>query len=256
MKLPNLKKFVLDTFFPQFCLGCSREGSLICDDCLSLVPITDYQYCPFCHSPNRVMGKGKCSSHRQMQLDGLFAATSYQEPLVKKLITSLKYKPYTKTLAEPLAYLIIAYFALSENRAIFRDVENSLLVPVPLSRSKQKERGFNQAELLAEELSRFFKIPLLNNNLVKIKKTQSQTELKKEERAKNIQGAFAVKPFPARPRPGREGQKEHLTVQGKKIFLVDDVFTTGATMEECARVLKQAGAREVWGITVAREPLV
>ena len=137
--------------------------------------------------------------------------------------------------------MIIAHFILSENKLIFQNKENSLLAPIPLSKSRERWRGFNQATLLANELSRFLKIPLLNNNLIKIKKTQPQVELKREQREENIKGAFKLK----------NPQK----VRGKRIFLVDDVFTTGSTMEECARVLKKAGGKEVWGIVVAREPL-
>lgn len=236
-----LKKFLFDTVFPQFCLRCGREGGLVCKDCLGLIEIADYQYCPFCNFPNRVIGKGKCPSHQKMKLNGLFSATSYKDALVKKLIGHFKYKPYLKTLAQPLSSLIIAHFLLTENKTIFQQKENSLFVPVPLIPGKEKERGFNQAALLAEELSRFFEMPVLNKNLSKIKKTPSQTGLKRKEREKNIQGAFAVKN--AQP------------IAGKRIFLVDDIFTTGATMEECAKVLKEAGGREVWGIAVAREPL-
>ena len=235
------EKFFLDTLFPQFCLGCQREGNLVCYDCLMSIEISEYQYCPFCRKPKRVFEKGTCSLHRKMNLDGLFVATSYQNPLAKRMIVSFKYEPYLKTLAKPLAFLIISHFLLSEKEKIFRPLENSLLLPIPLSFYKKRRRGFNQAEEIGKYLSEFFKVPLLSNNLIKIKKTQPQVELKKEERIKNIQGAFKVR------RPAE--------IQGKKIFLIDDVFTTGATMEEATRVLKIAGAREVWGIAVARETL-
>ncbi len=235
------KEFLLDTIFPQFCLGCQREGNLVCYDCLMSIEISEYQYCPFCQKPKRIFEKGTCSLHRKMNLDGLFAATSYQNPLVKKMIVSFKYEPYLKTLGKPLAFLIISHFLLSGKEKIFKPLENSLFLPIPLSFYKKRWRGFNQTEEIGKYLSEFFKVPLLSNNLIKIKKTQPQVELKKEERIKNIQGAFKV--------------KEPAKIRGKRIFLVDDVFTTGSTMEEAARVLKIAGAREVWGVVVAREPL-
>jgi len=235
-----LKKFLLNLFFPQFCLGCGKEGSLICKDCLSLIEISEYQYCPFCNPPKRVFDGRNCPTHQRMKLNGLFAATSYQNSLVKKLITSFKYEPFLKTLKGPLAFLIIAHFLLSENKIIQEEPENSLLIPIPLSPFKRRWRGFNQSEEIAQELSTFFKIPLFYG-LIKIKKTQPQVELKREERIKNIQGAFKV--------------REPAKIRRKRIFLVDDVFTTGSTMEEAARVLKIAGAREVWGIVVAREIL-
>lgn len=265
-KFLNLgKDFFLSTLFPQSCLGCARESSIICQDCLALVEINQYHYCPFCKSPKRVFEKGlfvnsprrvnddpteiserfqykgKCNQHRNMPLDGLFSAASYQDQLVKKLIANFKYKPYLKILAVPLASLIISHFLASENKEIFQPVENSFFIPVPLTKQKQKKRGFNQSALLAEELSRFFKVPCQFNNLIKIKKTQPQVELKRGERMKNIQGAFFV--------------RNPQALRRKRIFLVDDVFTTGSTMEQAALMLKKAGAKEVWGIVVAREPL-
>ncbi len=234
------KRFFLSTLFPQFCLGCGKEGDIACQDCLSLVEIAEYQYCPFCKTPKRVLEQGKCASHQNMSLDGLFSATSYQNQLVQKLIANFKYKPYLKILAAPLASLIISHFLISENKAIFQPVENSFLVPIPLSKQKEKKRGFNQTALLANEVSKFFKVPCQVDNLIKIKKTQPQVELKREERMKNIQGAFSV--------------KNPQLVKEKRIFLVDDVFTTGSTMEQTAITLKKAGAQEVWGIVVAREP--
>lgn len=233
------KKFLLDTFFPQFCLSCGKEGNLICQDCLSTIEILEYQFCPFCKIPKRVQFKGTCKSHQKMNLDGLFAPTSYKNHLVKKLIRNFKYEPFLKTLREPLAFLIIAHFLLSENKKIIQTPENSLFLPVPLSGFRKRWRGFNQSSEIAKILSNFFKIPFQANNLTKIKKTQPQVELGEKEREKNIKGVFKVQ------NPGE--------IKGKKIFLVDDVFTTGATMKEAARVLKIEGAKEVWGIVIARE---
>lgn len=233
------KKLLLTTLFPQFCLNCQREGSLICQDCLSSIDLCQFNYCPFCKVPKRVFEKGVCPSHQKMKLSGIFSATSYQIPLVKKLISKFKYQPFLKNLAPPLTSLIIAHFLLSENKLISQDKENSVLVPIPLSKFRERWRGFNQASLIAKVLANFYQIPWLDNNLIKIKATQPQVELSRQEREKNIKGAFKL--------------KNPQLVQGKRIFLVDDVFTTGSTMAECARVLRQAGAGEVWGIVIARE---
>jgi len=233
------KKFLLDIFFPQFCLSCGKEGTLICQDCLSLIEISEYQFCPFCKTPRRVFLEGTCKSHRKMNLDGLFAATSYKNPLVKKLIKNFKYEPFLKNLKEPLAFLIIAHFLLSENKKIFQNPENSFFLAIPLSTFRERWRGFNQSTEIARVLSDFFKIPLQINNLIKIKKTQLQVELGEKEREKNIKGAFKIQ-IPEE-------------IKEKIIFLVDDVFTTGQTMEEAARVLKNEGAKEVWGVVIARE---
>ena len=104
---------------------------------------------------------------------------------------------------------------------------------------KLKIRGYNQSEELAKELSKILQIPVISDNLIKIKSTKPQMELSKVEREKNLENAFAIK------------NPEEFS--GKKIFLVDDVYTTGSTMEECAKILKENGIKDVWGIALARE---
>jgi len=248
-------KKLLDLFFPQFCLNCRREGDIICSDCLSLIDVIPYQYCPFCDKPKRVFEKGRCKKHKNHQLNGLFFAAPYQNILLQTMIKKFKYPPFSKELAKPLALLIILHLIQTKNQYFFEvsphlkyqgenvPHNNSLLlIPIPLYPSKERWRGFNQAALIAKELSSVSKIPLSQKNLVRIKKTKSQTELSQKERKKEIKNAFKI--------------KNPLEVKRKIVFLVDDVFTTGATMEECAKTLKRAGAKQVWGIAVARELLI
>jgi ComF family protein len=239
MELFSCKKFLLNTFFPQFCLGCNKEGKVICPNCFFSIEISEYQYCPFCKKPQRVLEKGTCSLHRKNALNGLFSAVSYKTPLAQSLIKNFKYEPFLKILAEPLASLIVTHFLLSKKWQIFYPLKKSLFVSVPLINFRKRWRGYNQAEEIAKILSNFFKAPMESDSLIKIKKTESQVELTGKEREKNIKDAFKV--------------KNPEIFKGKKIFIVDDVFTTGATLEETARVLKNAGAKEVWGIVVARE---
>ena len=235
--LLQIKRKVFDILFPAICLNCQKEEAWICGDCLSGIEILEYRYCPFCKE--RVFEKGTCKKHGGKNLNGLFFATSYKNPLVKKLIKKFKYPPFLRELALPLSSLIITHFILSENKIIFNNQGGSLFIPVPLFPSKKRWRGFNQSEEITRELSKFLKIPYQVNNLIKIKKTQSQVELSKEERERNIKNSFKI--------------KNPLGIQEKRIFLVDDIFTSGATMEECARLLKKVGVKEVWGIAVARE---
>ncbi len=235
------KKFLLDTLLPQFCLGCGKEGSLICQDCLSTIEILEFQYCPFCQKANRLINGEKCQLHHQTKLDGLFSATSYKNTLVKSLIAKFKYQPFLKNLKEPLAYLIIAHFLLTENKTILKEAANCFLMPVPLSNKRKRWRGFNQSEELAKIVAAYFKVPLLTNNLQKVKNNQPQIELSKEQRKENIKGVFQL--------------KNPELIRNKTIFLIDDVFTSGATLEECASILKSAGAEQVWGIVVARETI-
>jgi ComF family protein len=213
-----IKKFLLDLFFPKFCFGCQKEGSYLCQDCLSVLEISS------CHQ-----------KYSTKNLADLYFALPYQNPLVKKLIQKFKYKPFIKELAENLASLIITHLQLLDNKPNFT---NFILIPIPLNEKRLKWRGFNQAEEISKELSKFLKLPLISNCLVRVKNSYPQVELTAEARKENVKDTFFCQ------------NKEEIF--GKKILLVDDVYTTGATMEEAARVLKKSGAKEVLGIVVAR----
>lgn len=229
------KKIILDLFFPKFCLGCGAEGNYLCKDCLSVVDILESQFCPGCQK--RVMDGKICPSCKKfIKLNGLFFAVSYQNKLVKKMIARFKYEPFAKELKESLTLLITTHFQLCEKSLAFSDF---CLISVPLENRRLKWRGFNQSEEIAKELVKFLKIPLLSDVLYKSKGTPPQMELSAEARKENIKGAFSLK--------NRE------KIIGRKILLIDDVYTTGSTMNECAKILKEAGAKEVWGVAVARE---
>lgn len=238
----KIKNFLLDLFFPKFCLGCGKEGTYLCDDCRSLLDIGQFDYCLCSEKPIRLppfSKTGKCQRCQDKKLSGLYFALPYKEKeLTRKLIYQFKYPPYSKDLAKTLAGILVDHFVLSGKNST--DVwANSILVPVPLENKKLRSRGYNQSKELAKELGLILKIPLINDVLLKSKATKPQMELSKTERENNLAGAFIIK------NPEK--------ISGKKIFLVDDVYTTGSTMEECARTLRTASAKSVWGITLARE---
>lgn len=236
MNLSSIKEFVLDLLFPKFCISCGKEGSYLCQDCFSLIDILERQYCPFCPQPKVVLDGKTCNfCKRSKSLNGLYCAASYNNFIVKKLINQFKYEPYIKELSKPLSSLIVVHLINLDKVENFQDY---ILVPIPLHKKKLKKRGFNQAGEIAKEFSENLKIPVFNDALIKTKQTSAQVELKKEEREENIKGVFLC-------------QKPEL-VMGKKILLIDDIFTTDSTMEQCARLLKRAGAKEVWGVVVAR----
>jgi ComF family protein len=214
----KFKEFILDLIFPKFCLGCKKEGTFLCEDCFSTLEISTSH-----------------SKFKSKNLNDLYFPVNYENFLVKKLIQSFKYPPLVRELKKELALMIISHFLLLDKRPDFSDF---VLVPVPLSKKKLKWRGFNQAEEIAKELANFLKIPLISDCLNKIKETKDQVELSEKERRENVRGVFFVK--------NRE------KIVGRNILLVDDVFTTGATMEEAARVLKEAGAKKIVGIVVAK----
>lgn len=264
-----LKKFFLDLFFPKFCLGCQREGAFLCQDCKATLDINEFDYCLCSKNPVRLTpgrNNGKCLRCQDKKLSGLYFALPYKEKtLTKKLIYQFKYEPYLKELAKPLAEILQDHFILSTRPGLV-DVLSTrpglvdALVPVPLHKDKLKSRGYNQSGELVKELSKILKIPVILDVLIKIKPTKPQMELKKEERETNLQNAFAINPVrkPEQLKSSDQlilsnGVKNPAVFAGKRIFLVDDVYTTGSTMQECARVLKEAGAKSVWGICIARE---
>ena len=208
--------FILEILFPQFCFNCGIEGTYLCEDCKSILEITGFH-----------------QKYSASNLKDLYFALSYNNPLSKKLIQRFKYEPFVKELTKPLSSLIIAHFQLMDNKP---DFSGFLIIPVPLGKRRMKWRGFNQAEEIGKELAEFLKIPLIPDCLIKTRETISQVELPEDARKENVKGTFSVKN----------------RILGKKILLVDDVYTTGATMAECARILMESGAKEIIGIAVAR----
>ena len=187
MGLPSkILEFAIDILFPKFCLNCGAEGSYVCQDCFSLIEILDRQYCPFCFPPKLVFAGTCLSCKRTKKLAGLYCAASYENFIVKKLIHQFKYQPCLKELAKPLASFIIVHL---QHLNKISSLESFILVPVPLYKKKQKQRGFNQAEEIAKEIAEILKIPIVNA-LVKTKQTPPQVKLEKEEREKNVLGAF------------------------------------------------------------------
>src|SRR3989339_768561 len=189
------------------------------------------QKCLGCKKENEILCPNcllKISRPDTPYLNGVHIAANYQDMVLKKALWMLKYQGI-KQLAKPLAELI--------RERIWKklETENWLVVPVPLSKNKLRRRGYNQAELIARELPGNVRADVLFKKF----HTKSQVEVKdKEERLANIIGSFEV----------RNPEK----IKGKKIILIDDVLTTGATMREAKKVFKQAGAKKVVGVVVAR----
>ncbi len=209
---------ILELLFPRKCFGCGINGFLICPKCLKKIPFPEFP-----------------------QKD-ILAAASYKSPTIQNAIRTLKYRK-SKIVAETLADLI--YERLKDKlkevelRSLAERSSTSFIIPVPLSKKRLKQRGFNQAKLIAQYLSDKLNIPLANDVLYKNKETISQVQIKnREKRLKNLKGVFAI--------------KNPLLIKDKTIFLVDDVSTTGATIEECRKTLMAAGAKKVIGIVVAK----
>lgn len=232
---------LLDLLLPPRCHICRKtviaSGPLhICSDCHAALPFIASPACSICGIPLNGAGDdhpcGHCISSPP-PYQAARAALRY-EGACRNLIHAFKYQ-HRSHLRRPLALLTahqLGSFASGQ--------QPDLLVPVPLHRSRLRSRGFNQSVLLGEVLSQQWQIPLLRQGLQRIRPTIPQMELNREQRLSNLQGAFAV--------------KECTSVAHRRIMLVDDVFTTGSTLRECARVLLQAGCLEVSAVTVAHAP--
>lgn len=217
--LKKAKEFFLDLFFPKFCLSCQKEGDYICEDCRALLDIS--------------------SNHRIFKtkyLDDLYFPLVYKNPITKKIIQKFKYFPFVKDLSGLLSSFIIDHFKLIEKSPdYFKDF---IILAIPQTERRLKWRGFNQSVEIGKELAKYFNIEFFEDALIKTKETERQIELSAAERKENIKGAFSIK----------NGD----LIKNRKIVLVDDVYTTGSTMEEAAKILKKAGAKEVIGIVIAR----
>ena len=231
---------LIDFFFPPRCPFCgeSREEknpSGICSSCFGQIRAVAHPRCPRC-------GVGFTSDLGEDHLcsdclrgDGHFTkarALAHYEGLMPAILAQFKYRGHSR-LAKPLGDLLADYREPGFNFADYR-----LVIPVPLHPRRLRQRGFNQSLLLARRISRRYSLVLDFQTLQRIRPTIPQTELSAAERQKNIRGAFAVSTPQA--------------VNEKTVLLIDDVFTTGATVEECAKVLLKSGADQVDVLTLAR----
>ena len=213
------------------CLGRVRPLELLafCDCCQR--PLSLASHAPGPSTTLRASEAARCGPCRQGEtaFDCLRSFGAYDNEL-RQMIVLLKYSG-VRSLARPLGDWLAVVVA--QNPALG---EVDAIVPVPLHSRRQRARGFNQAELIARELARWFPRPVKADWLARVKDTPSQTGLTHAQRIENVQGAFSARD----------------KVDKARILLVDDVCTTGATLNACARTLKRAGAESVQAVTVAR----
>lgn len=229
MSIRRVIKQIKDYIFPVYCLDCKQEGFWLCDNCYKKLDLSGRFFCPVCHVSTE--GGECCEKCRGgLFLDKEIAILKYSEQeIIGEIIHNLKYN-YVEDLQILLFKIIKDFINLRPD--LFTNIEQ--IIPVPLHKKRYVERGFNQAEIIAKILSQELSLPI-NKNLQRIKYTQQQAKLNKEERHHNIKDAFVF--------------SDKLSGM---VLLVDDVFTTGSTMQACAQVLKESGVQKVIGLTVAR----
>lgn len=241
---------LIDLVFPPRCLVCGKKSEeTFCRDCQEKIKRVSPPFCVSCGKKAEgviVMPSlcGQCQV-RPPCFSSARAIGGYEGTL-REAIHKFKYQG-KKRLAVSLGKLMVEH--LRKEKEDFPQTpikehqfpsyqEIDYLIPVPLHPSRLRERGFNQSELLAEVIGKNLGTPLLNDTLLRIKATQSQTKLSPGERIKNVKGAFAiieVQPF-----------------SNRTILLIDDMFTTGATINECAKVLSKAKVKKIAVLTLAR----
>lgn len=218
---------ILDLVFPKSCLGCGTEGAYICSDCVAKVKLAK-PICAYCEKAS-IDGFTHVKCRKKLGLDGLTSVWEY-EGVIRKAVLALKYKYATDVGDELIRWLTDSLKKLVLPLTL-------CLVPVPMYWYKQNTRGFNQSVEMGRALASEMKWKFMPDLLIKKKSTTSQAQLSGEARRQNLKGVFVVDSRFEAP---------------DSILLFDDVFTTGSTLREAAKVLKRAGVAKVWGLTIAR----
>ena len=230
-QLNELKGAALDFLFPRFCVACGKEGDFICNSCQASLARIEAPVCPKCGKPqtNELL----CPScvNWETDIDAIRSPFRF-EGVIRKAIHEFKYRNL-RAIAGQLAGFLSGYLIVAD------PIPYEVLVPVPLHGKRLKERGYNQSTLLAKELSKRTGMPVNESCLIRTHYNIPQAKTRNvEERRQNVIGIFSCK---------------NKDLYYKKVLLIDDVTTSGATLNACAAVLKTAGAMSVWGLTLARE---
>jgi len=227
--ITRLKSFLLDFLFPKKCIGCGKDSAMLCEKCDKKINIFSAPICFSCRKrlPLENFNRDNFLCHPKNRIRCIFVAASYSDPVLKKAIQKYKYKNANE-LTIFLSSLMIKSLDNFISRLSLEEKNKIVIIPVPLHPKKEKSRGFNQSFLIAQIISEHFNIPLDTASLKRIKNTSPQAQIKnKDTRLKNMEDAFQM--------------NKHADLRNKNILLIDDILTTGATLDECAKALKVSG---------------
>ena len=220
---------ILDLVFPRTCLGCGRGGKYLCQVCIDQTSRSE-AICPYCKHSS-IDGATHINCQRELGIDGLTSIWGYGN-IISKAILSLKYK-YATQIGDELSDYIIS----SLKKIVLPGV--LYLTPIPIHWHRQNIRGFNQSIEIGRAVSEAMNWKFISDLLIKKQSTISQVELGGVARRQNLKDAFVI-------------NQNYIYKIPESIILFDDVFTTGSTLLEATKVLKRAGVRKVWGLTIAR----
>jgi len=228
--LSRISTGFLDLLFPLHCLGCGREGSLICTSCHTTLRRIEAPFCQRCGTPLKDLTRcPSCTAYTLNSIESIRSLFLF-EGIIRQAILQFKYK-HVKSAAAPIGQLMASHL-------YSRPQSKEILIPVPLHPRRLRRRGYNQSSLLAAELGKFTGYTVLEGALMRVRDTIPQARTKNAaERRSNVRGAFAC-------------LKD---MEGRDMLLIDDVCTTGATLDACAAALRTAGAGSVRGLTLATE---
>ena len=229
---------IASLLYPPVCTICGanvRAGEYLCDQCDTKAARIVAPFCKTCSEPfeGAISGTFTCANCAHRTIHFAAAVAAYRSRgIVRQIIHDFKYRRQIY-----LRHLVARWLRAAMDDKRLRDLQFDMIVPVPLHPARQRERGFNQATLLAESLSAEISIRS-KPALERIRYTTTQTALDRAERMENLHNAFRL--------------RKNADVRGLRVLLIDDVLTTGSTLSECARVLKRAGALSVHAATAAR----
>lgn len=227
----QLLKFILDLFFPPQCVGCKATTDYFCVDCEAKLTYITPPICNKCGYPNLDSASScyQCQIHPLEYMDAIRSVAFFEKGPFRSAIHKFKYQN-NQVLSKSFARLLAKFYTAS-------DLNVDIILPVPLHKSRYKERGYNQSNLLAVELSKLLNKKTSNKILLRHTATKSQMTLNAQERKTNVKNAFTCCSD---------------LLAGKAVLLIDDVCTTGATLDACAQALKKVNASMVYGLTLAR----
>ncbi len=231
---------LVDLIYPPVCAGCGGEveptGPPACDACLHSTPRIERPVCQTCGSSVENPHTKRCPEcPEKAYYHRARALLDYQDETVKHLIHGLKFQ-FQTGLAAPLGALLLNAFD-----DYFKDEHYDAIVPVPLHRRRKRQREFNQATLIAQAIHTKHNLPIVENVVARTRHTKPQTSVAPPKRKTNVVGAFEV--------------KDASQIEGARLLIVDDIYTTGSTINELSRVLIEAGAKHVDVLTLSRSLL-
>lgn len=242
--LRSLSKNGLDIVFPIYCLSCNQNSNWLCSDCAKKIHTNSSQTCFVCGNTN-LIGNYACGCITNYHFDGLYIAGDFKDKTLERLIKAYKYS-FVKILKNHISDFLIRFINdeildrhINRETALSKLLANkeAVIIPVPIHARRLRWRGFNQSAEIAKIIGEKFSLEI-NGSLVRTKFFRPQTKLNKDKRQKNIRNSFAWKSEEKAPR---------------NILLIDDIVTTGSTVDECARVLKENGAKNVQVLVIAKK---